>query len=56
MAGDNNTLSSSIRMYAQEAGLDDDVIANVVKQALRTAYKKQYGTDENLDFLVDDDG
>lgn len=50
------TLSSSIRAYAQEAGFDDDVITNAVKQALRTAYKKQYGTDENADFITDDDG
>lgn len=50
------TLSSSIRKYAQESGFDDEVIANVVKTSLRTAYKKQYGTDENLDFETDDDG
>lgn len=43
-------------MYAQESGFDEDVIANVIKQSLQTAYKKQYGTDENLSFETDDDG
>lgn len=51
-----DTLSSSIRKYAIEQGFDDELIENVVKQSLRTAYKKQYGTDENLDFETDDDG
>ena len=51
-----DTLSSSIRKYAQECGFDDELITNVVKQSLRSAYKKQYGTDENADFETDDDG
>lgn len=51
-----NTLSSSIRMYAKECGFDEDVIASVIKQSLQTAYKKQYGTDENLSFETDEDG
>ncbi len=51
-----DTLSASIRKYAQECGFDEDVITNVIKQSLRTAYKKQYGTDENLDFETEDDG
>ena len=51
-----DSLSSSIRKYANECGFDEDVIVNVIKQALRTAYKKQYGTDENLRFETDEDG
>lgn len=43
-------------MYAKECGFDEDVIASVIKQSLQTAYKKQYGTDENLSFETDEDG
>ena len=40
----------SIKSFTQEKGLDDDLIIYVVEQALKAAYKKEYGTDSNLTF------
>ena len=46
-------LSESIKLFAQEKGLDDDLIVYVVEQALKAAYRKEYGTDSNLTFKND---
>ncbi len=44
------TVSEAIRAYAQEKELDDETIFSVVEQALRAAYKKRFGTDDNVEF------
>jgi len=46
----------SIKSFTQEKGLDDDLIIYVVEQALKAAYKKEYGTDSNLTFKNSGDG
>jgi len=46
-------LSESIKLFAQEKGLDDDLIVYVVEQALKAAYRKEYGTDSNVTFKND---
>lgn len=50
-----NSISAEIKRYAQEKGFDDDVVIHVVEQALKAAYKKQYGTDSNVGFVEEDD-
>ncbi len=40
----------SIKSFTQEKGLDSDLIIYVVEQALKAAYKREYGTDSNLTF------
>ncbi len=45
-----DTISESIRLFATEKGLDDDLIVYVVEQALKAAYKKEFGTDINVLF------
>jgi len=42
----------SIKSFTQEKGLDGDLIFYVVEQALKAAYKKEYGTDSNLTVKV----
>ena len=49
-----DSMSESLRAFALEKGLDDDLVIYVVQQALRAAYKKQYGTDSNVTFKTDD--
>lgn len=43
-------ISESIKLFATEKGLDDDLIVYVVEQALKAAYKKEFGTDINVSF------
>ncbi|PIE99107.1 MAG: transcription termination/antitermination protein NusA [Treponema sp.] len=50
----SNMLSEQIRKYAQEKGFDDDVVINIIKQSLKTAYNRQYGIDSNVDFIEDE--
>ncbi|UTC63345.1 transcription termination/antitermination protein NusA [Treponema sp. OMZ 788] len=40
----------AIREFAQEKGIDDDFVLHIVEQALKAAYKKQFGTDANAVF------
>ncbi len=49
-----DSMSESLKAFALEKGLDDDLVIYVVQQALRAAYKKQYGTDSNVTFKTDD--
>ncbi len=46
-------LSEAIRNFAQEKGHDDDFVLDLVEQALKAAYKKQFGTDSNAVFNRD---
>ena len=48
-------ISESIRAFAQEKDLDDDLIIYVVQQALKAAYKKEFATDINVTFKVEND-
>ncbi len=43
-------LTEAIKAFAQEKGHDDDFVINLVEQALKAAYKKQYGSDANAVF------
>lgn len=48
-----DSISENLRAFALEKGLDDDLVIYVVQQALRAAYKKQYGTDSNVTFKTE---
>ncbi len=50
----SDSMSESLKAFALEKGLDDDLVIYIVQQALRAAYKKQYGTDSNVIFKTDD--
>lgn len=50
-----DTISENIRLFAQEKGLSDDLIVYVVEQALKAAYRKEFGTDSNLILKTEDD-
>lgn len=47
-------ISEGIKLFAQEKGLDDDLVVHVVQQSLKAAYKKQFGTDSNIVFSEKD--
>lgn len=51
----SDKVSEGIRLFAQEKGLDDDLVVYVVQQSLKAAYKKQFGTDVNIVFDNKDD-
>lgn len=46
----SDKISEGIKLFAQEKGLDDDLVVHVVQQSLKAAYKKQFGTDINIVF------
>ncbi|MGP1438171.1 MAG: transcription termination factor NusA [Treponema sp.] len=49
-----DNISESLKAFALEKGLDDDLVIYVVQQALRAAYKKEFGTDSNVVFKTEE--
>ena len=43
-------ITEAIRLFAQEKGIEDELVLHIVEQALKAAYKKQFGTDANAVF------
>jgi len=46
----SNELTEAIKNFAQEKGIEDDLVLQIVEQALKASYKKQFGTDSNAVF------
>jgi len=49
-------MSEAIRQLNQERGLSEELILKTIEDMLLAAYRKRYGTDENVVVRFDDDG
>ena len=52
---DNGKLSEAIREMINEKNISQELVLNTIRDFIRAAYKRKYGTDENVHIEFSDD-